>query len=937
MIYNVNYTDSRKTPIQVDPDTQLNGLPVKLFGRAFLEYGEQLNETFLSILENFSIEQAEGLFPPEPNLTSFSSPRLENPVEGQTWHNKTDDAIYFYDGAIWVKLGSRNDIGANWGQVLNGEQIPRPVSPDGYVFPYEECIWSVSPASYLENFTNMVCYTDDQARVSIRYDRESTGERIASVANYLIVGIKGNSNPGTRPIPIEPSMTPTPTPVVTPTPSVGPVQGTVWLSTQSAEIGTYNRNTGLFTPFVGATSNIYTDLAYDGIDLYGTTFTPGTGSLLWRINPTNGNAVLAAPNIGTNLFTTPFSATAMCAGPGGDLFVMSSGRTELYRINKTNGNLTIVADIGVSNNGDIVYDQATQRFYIIGSNGTLRSFSLINNTVSTIGTLVDGGNAPISPVFGLVAQNNNLYGYCFDNGREYNISKNDARSALLRQIANPTTLQFYNFLGAAYIEEGAIPPIVSMTPSPTPTPTPTPTPSSVGCTVLVYDLDQQLTSGVTYRIGVRSRPNSQMTLQFSPSYTGSTINFTTDLNGDAFVFFTAPIVVGSSQFYNVQVVNNTVSNCSSFSGTVVVNAAGPSVSQTPTPTPSATVSPTPTPTPTPPPLNVSFFNSSLGEGSAFTGFSASCSFGPSGTSSGTGISCLSGSPNSCGTFSCAPVSNTPLGIRVTGGTPPYIVRMTSSGQTGASGLPSGNCFAIGGAGPISSSTPITQEFSIGTISASGGSITGLSLLGSCGSQNTTRTGSLNFIITDSAGQSTSRGTTWGFVRDGTLEGTLIPRGTLTREYYSGSNLSAFYSLGITLTGLTNELTPGQPGTRLIVRAAVESSVALVPPGPRPIQHWIDVGSILGDEPAEWASNYWVRFVPIGSPTGTVSGSPNTWSQIGTSGNGLFYEANVGIDVGTLSVHAVQMRVEVGYSTSGPPAFGTTVLEVNLTARTGAVP
>lgn len=263
--------------------------------------------------------------------------------------------------------------------------------------------------------------------------------------------------------------------------------------------------------------------------------------------------------------------------------------------------------------------------------------------------------------------------------------------------------------------------------------------------------------------------------------------------------------------------------------------------------------------------------------------------------------------------------------------------MTSSGQTGASGLPSGNCFAIGGAGPISSSTPITQEFSIGTISASGGSITGLSLLGSCGSQNTTRTGSLNFIVTDSAGQSTSRGTTWGFVREGNLEGTLQPRGAIELQYYSGNNLSAFYSFGITLTGLTNVLTPGQNGTRLIVRPAAESSVALVPPGPRPIQHWIDVGSILGDEPIEWASNYWVRFVPIGTPTGSMSGTPNTWTQIGTDANGLFYERNIGIGSGLPSSHSVSMRVEIGYSVSGPPAFGTTVLEVNLRANTGDIP
>lgn len=230
--YTVTYTDITTTPITVPEDTvNRDSVDVTLFGRIFQNYGEEVNEDLLNLLENFSCPESP-LSPGEedaiPDLEEVSKTQLSNPTEGQFWFNSTRDLIYFYNGVKWSPIPKRGVYAANWGQVLHGQQLPKPVNQQGYIFDYDECIWSVSPSAINGTIDSMNCNTNATAFVTMQYRYANTESFIAGVANYLIVGITGNVNSGVIIPPIQPSPTPTPsvsaTPAATatPTPSVTP-------------------------------------------------------------------------------------------------------------------------------------------------------------------------------------------------------------------------------------------------------------------------------------------------------------------------------------------------------------------------------------------------------------------------------------------------------------------------------------------------------------------------------------------------------------------------------------------------------------------------------------------------------------------------------------------------------------------------------------------
>lgn len=236
--YNVKYTDIATTPILV-PSTEVNdtALGVPLFGRINPEYGEALNENLLNILENFSCPEAGGNTDfriSTPNLSETTRAQLSNPTVGQFWYNSTRDMMYYWSGVQWTVISLRENYAANWGQIMDGQQLPRPYSPSiDYTFEYSECIWSVAPASIEVQPGSLSCATEGDALVTMQY-RESGSSNIHSgIANYLIVGIRGNINNGTSipPMHITPTPTPTagasPTPgaSVTPTVSVTPTPG----------------------------------------------------------------------------------------------------------------------------------------------------------------------------------------------------------------------------------------------------------------------------------------------------------------------------------------------------------------------------------------------------------------------------------------------------------------------------------------------------------------------------------------------------------------------------------------------------------------------------------------------------------------------------------------------------------------------------------------
>ena len=178
-----------------------------------------MDSSFLNLLENFACEQ-DILITDKvtPDFNKTSSNQLLNPVEGQIWYNKTDSRIYYWNSVTWVVTSMRGDYAANWGMIQSGQQIPKPVSSlSGKVFDYNECIWTVSPAVYSGNPSYMVCYTDDNANVTMRYRFSGTELFVEGLSNYLIIGIgDANAIHEDRPVPPYPSATPSNTPSGTP-------------------------------------------------------------------------------------------------------------------------------------------------------------------------------------------------------------------------------------------------------------------------------------------------------------------------------------------------------------------------------------------------------------------------------------------------------------------------------------------------------------------------------------------------------------------------------------------------------------------------------------------------------------------------------------------------------------------------------------------------
>lgn len=228
MDYSVRYTDNNKAPIVIQEGTKDDTtLDVSLFGRIDLEYGEDLNEAMLHIFERFACPQNSASTPTNtfPDYT-ISGGTLQHPAQGQLWFNSTVKRLFVWNGSQWESIRIQGSVAANWGQILDGSQIPRPVNPaNGYVYGYNECIWAVSPASIPYAFTYMVCTTDTNGVVNMKFRSYGDNTLTSGIANYLIIAISGNTNHGSMtvtPLPPNASQTPTPTPTgsVTPTPTV---------------------------------------------------------------------------------------------------------------------------------------------------------------------------------------------------------------------------------------------------------------------------------------------------------------------------------------------------------------------------------------------------------------------------------------------------------------------------------------------------------------------------------------------------------------------------------------------------------------------------------------------------------------------------------------------------------------------------------------------
>ena len=222
--YIVHRTDTTAPSVTV-PEKRVNttSLDVALAGKIRLEYGEALDEALLNVLENFACPELEGSNPVVPDLLETSKGQLQHPTIGQFWYNSTRGSIFYWTGTQWQNIPQREGYAANWGQIMHGQNIPRPVAAEtGYVFPYEDCIFSVAPAVILGKISYLNCSSSSDGLVTMEYRYSATNETIFGQANYLIVGINGNASRGPDQTPPAPSPTPSVTMTSTPGASVTP-------------------------------------------------------------------------------------------------------------------------------------------------------------------------------------------------------------------------------------------------------------------------------------------------------------------------------------------------------------------------------------------------------------------------------------------------------------------------------------------------------------------------------------------------------------------------------------------------------------------------------------------------------------------------------------------------------------------------------------------
>lgn len=207
-LYVIRYTDVAKGTISVVKSSLVTDVvDITLVGKTRKEYGEVFNENILHLLEGFAAPEASSdVTGNTPDLTMTFADLLANPAIGQRWFNSTRNRSQFFDGDGWVAMSNNSDVAAISGVIYTGTQLPRPMSADGYLYPYSECIWSVSPYGFYVDeilyltfgeIDYMTCKTDATGLVTVEFTFVGNATVFGGLANFMIVGIKGNANLGT--------------------------------------------------------------------------------------------------------------------------------------------------------------------------------------------------------------------------------------------------------------------------------------------------------------------------------------------------------------------------------------------------------------------------------------------------------------------------------------------------------------------------------------------------------------------------------------------------------------------------------------------------------------------------------------------------------------------------------------------------------------------
>lgn len=207
--YRIDFNDATSNPgnnpVVVDRNTRdTTSVDLTLFGRGTFNYGEELNENLVHLLEHFAsaeaervvgstiIQRREAVANIAPNTSNWA---IRQPTVGQLWANKTTSHLHVFAQNIrkWDALAATGDVTANWGVIADGETIPLPISPTGYEYTEDECVWIVSPTE-LTLAINAAEFSADNRVVTATARYEDSDTPIT--ANYMIIGIRDNVNAG---------------------------------------------------------------------------------------------------------------------------------------------------------------------------------------------------------------------------------------------------------------------------------------------------------------------------------------------------------------------------------------------------------------------------------------------------------------------------------------------------------------------------------------------------------------------------------------------------------------------------------------------------------------------------------------------------------------------------------------------------------------------
>lgn len=208
--YKVKHTDATLLDIDIPRRIFIEDLvDITLIGKRTLEYGQELNENVLHLLEHFACPALEGneLLPnPSEKLENV----LNNPILGQLWYNSTGEHICLWTGVRWERLSRHGNVSGNSGFIFDGEYIPLPHNRYGVKTSIDNCSINVSPMFFNSVPLDYSCFVESDGRVYCKYSNNIGGDDISAYASYIILCDSSLDFPPD----ITPTITPTPPPLI---------------------------------------------------------------------------------------------------------------------------------------------------------------------------------------------------------------------------------------------------------------------------------------------------------------------------------------------------------------------------------------------------------------------------------------------------------------------------------------------------------------------------------------------------------------------------------------------------------------------------------------------------------------------------------------------------------------------------------------------------